>query len=233
MLKLHGATTVRKYSFQQADPAEISLEEESGEQDSYVPAELNEEEAFQPNIIPSCVLSLPLLLRKAQGEDISLESSIRDQVFEQHQLERMDEQLDLLFYYVFSANPSDNKGSYPARLFALGLGREVDPVLFRSKEAIDSNIFVDYLPLLRVMSLHEQVSQHVYDLAEQNPEEDSHQLSNRTRLTRRSAQKGRQHYLENVSFILKINGDQQEEGATSARDVGDQLAALCLLSKVQ
>lgn len=220
-------TSLRGCSFQQAEAGDIPLEEEEeDDEDNFVPAELNEEDAFMLNSMPPCLKSLPFLLRRVHGENraLSLNSDIRDELFERNRGKRRVEQLEYLDRYIYP--PED----YQKRQFAArGLGRELDPIISREDDT-DTDLFLDYLPLLRVMSVHEQASQRVFEAAKENSEEDGHDLSNRSRRTRRATKNGRKHHFVTLSNALE-ESLERDEGELSARDLGEKLAALSLLTK--
>jgi len=223
--------TVRGHSLRKGYPVEIP---EDIVDDSFEPPELSDEEALLANTVPPCLLSLPFILRKqAHGMDDDsqcLESVVRDRLLDQHRRARVDEQLLLLRDFVSPLLAQH------AMLFARGLGRDrLCPLLPPGEAAVEPKLFLDYLPLLRVLSVHERSAQRVFDLARENgddPGEDEGRgmSNNRPRRTRCSVKRGRPHYLEDLSHVLKHA--EEEDGDMTPKEVAERLASLCLLTKV-
>jgi hypothetical protein len=176
----------------------------------------SEEGLFLSNPSPTCLLSLPSYLREVGGSH-SVGDSPELDLLESRKLNRLRETCDLLSNFVFVERPLQ------AHMFCRGLVREVDPLL-PSVDAIDRHLFLDYLPMLRCMSIHERSSEYVFALAHEEDPDAATSLSNRTRTTRRSKAKGRQHYFENVSPAFEWKDTEQ-----SAKQVGATLAESYLL----
>jgi len=237
LLKLHEST-VRGQSYPQVDPTAEQADDES--HGDFEPPELPEEELFLPNIVPPCFSSLPSLLEHSTGSETagSIASDVQACLLQKRQRERVEEGLDLLYDYVFRF--------YYSRLFVRGLGRVQDPFLSNvatANEGADPRLFLDYLPMLRVMMVHEKTAQHLFDLAAESPSTTTEAgtaevLSHRARVTRGSAKMGREHYLEKISPYVEWGKDDCDSdgvdanlrgGEKSTRQVGHELAARCLL----
>jgi hypothetical protein len=204
---------VRGFSFPSVDVFEVP---EDDDDYNFMHFDRSEEGLFLTNPSPACLLSLPSYLREV-GSDRSVGSSPKLDLLESRKLNRLRETSDLLSNFIFVELPLQ------ARMFCRGLVREVDPLL-PSVDAIDRHLFLDYLPMLRCMSLHERSCEHVFALAHKEDPDAATSLSNRTRATRRSKALGRQHYLENVSPAF-----QWKETEQSAKEVGETLAESFLL----
>jgi hypothetical protein len=176
----------------------------------------SDEGLFLSNPSPTCLLSLPSYLREVGGSH-SVGYSPELDLLESRKLHRLRETSDLLSNFIFVEQPLET------HMFCRGLVREVDPLL-PSVDAIDRHLFLDYLPMLRCMSLHERSSEYVFALAHKEDPDAATSLSNRTRTTRRSKAKGRQHYFENVSPAFEWKDTQQ-----SAKQVGATLAESFLM----
>lgn len=170
----------------------------------------SEEGLFLSNPSPACLLSLPSYLRGEDGST-SIECPELD-LLERRKVDRMQEMSDLLSTFIFAQH------TLQARIFCRGLVREVDPLL-PSVNAIDRHLFLDYLPMLRCISVHERSSDYVFAIANEVDPDAATSLSNRTRTTRRSKQMGRQHYLENISPAFQWKQTEQ-----TAKQVGVTLA---------
>lgn len=177
----------------------------------------SEESLFLTNPSPTCLLSLPTYLREVGARDHSVGNSPELDLLESRKRKRMRETSDLLLNFIFVEQPLQ------AHMFCRGLVREVDPLL-PSVDAIDRHLFLDYLPMLRCMSLHERSSEYEFALARKEDPDAATSLSNRTRTTRRSKAKGRLHYFENVSPAFQWQDTEQ-----SAKQVGATLAESFLL----
>jgi hypothetical protein len=205
--------TLRGFSFPSVDVFEAP---EDDDDYNFMHFDRSEESLFLANPSPTCLFSLPSYLREVGGSHSVADSPELD-LLESRKLKRLCETSDLLSNFIFVLQP------LIAHMFCRGLVREVDPLL-PSVEAIDRHLFLDYLPMLRCMSFHERSSEFEFALAHKEDPDAATSLSNRTRTTRRSKAKGRQHYFENVSSAFEWKDTEQ-----SAKQVGATLAGSYLL----
>ena len=85
---------------------------------------------------------------------------------------------------------------------------------------IDRTVFLDYVPLLRVMAVLERAACKAARLS-------GEQRSNGGRTTRRSASKGPDHYFSSVSSVFAKY--RRDEGVPSPEEVGNEIAKRLLV----
>jgi hypothetical protein len=161
------------------------------------------------------LLALPFYLRcnSSSTENHSLEKMARRVLFEQRRRNKIEQDVDLLGEYILP-------WIHPATIFRFhrGISRELDP-LHCSKELLDSTIYQETLPILRVMSVREKVNKMVTE----SLKNDAEPAFTSTRKTRNS--RGDQHCLERISPMFNAN----EDGLLSSWEVGERLANSSLL----
>ena len=173
-----------------------------------------EEDMFLPAPTPTCLLSLPTFLRQA-CKTIGTSSALNR--VEHKMLAHWEKTIHLAADFVFPSSTN--------HMFSRGLSRALDPSV-KNRELIDSALFLDYLPLVRCMALHERAAEHVFAQAHAEDPELATTLSNRQRSTRRSRKLGREHYLEKVSPAFQR---QQTNNHESAKQIGSILAESVLV----
>jgi hypothetical protein len=176
-----------------------------------------EEGVFLSNPSPTSLLSLPFYLKNAAGNKSQVSPDL--DLLDSRKIENMHEMTELLASYLFVIYP------LPAVMFSRGIAREVDPLL-PSVEMIDRRLFLEYLPILRGMSVQERAAGHIYDVAHASDPDAAASLSNRVRHTRRNKAMGRVHYLGEVSAVFTW-----DTIARTAKDVGRVLAESLLVYK--
>jgi hypothetical protein len=166
-----------------------------GEEENAKVQEQFEEDCFLPNPVPTSLGALPGFLKEASKQNHEL----RPYWLEKRRTERMKASVSMV----------DDLFSkfYQCKLFARGLSRCSDPLL-TMEELYDPRLFVDYLPMLRIMSIHEK-----------QPAPDKAEDTTTQRRTRRTPV-GRVHYF--------ATGLVSHEHRELAKDTGLKLAADCL-----
>lgn len=200
---------LRGYAVQQQDAQDSTGEEdENSEEKLSLQFDRTEEDCYLPLSIPKYLHSLAVSLRESELLPRSPECNLQECLFDRKKRVCFESYLTLAGDYLFF--PLE----YSTKLFARGLTRAIDPVL--TEETPDPRLFLDYLPLLRTMSVYEQQPQ------QQEKEDDAARRHSQRPSTRSSSRlRVRRHYLTRFLFACK-----NAEG--NAKQVGSQLAKGCL-----
>ena len=176
---------------------------------------VSEEDMLLPNDAPESLQSLPVLL-KSSCTLVSPANALDVAITEHTIAARVDEMKDLLCDYVFASK-------LQTHLFFRSMAREVDPLLERFGN-VNSELFLDYLPILRCMSVQERVAEAVFLAAQEQDPDGVAGMTHRKRSTRRSKKLGREHYFEKLPPPYTW-----EASDWTPREVADRLADASLL----
>lgn len=192
--------------------ADVTDDEETEEFN--INSDVPEEDMLLPANPPECVLSLPFYLSPSL---YSPESVRKDHSLLRRKTSKTVEAINLFCDFIFTRDMQ-------TRMVLRAMSRDVDPLISGHYATVDSQLFLDYLPLMRCMAVHECSSEFIFNAAEAQDPDAAATMTNRLRSTRRSKKLGREHYLERVvpSFVW-------QQSDTTAKEVGERLADSSLL----
>lgn len=175
------------------------VEDEEEETASPKMKEEPDDDALLPRPVPNSLLELPGYMRTVAKSPVA---PIRSDIsFSRRRNDKLKRQIDLLESYTFAFHRADVKS------FFCGLNRQVD-VLLDPGDSFDSRLVLDYLPLLRRMAIMERATDCFFK--EQQDVQIASSLSNRSRSTRSSSKKGREHYFETAFEYLRTLDDSEQ-----------------------
>ena len=191
--------------------------------EEYVSSRLvdHDEDSFLPNHAPKSLDSLPNYLRNNRQPEATLFQRIEeDPLLERRKTDKLYSVLGFLHDFIFPFRPQQG-------MRRRCLKPEANPSL-PITEVADPQFFLDYLPILRCMAVHERSAERVFQLAKEHNPDNAMILSNRKRSTRRSKELGRKHYMECIvpEFVWRETVSQNLDGATgkSPNEIGNMLA---------
>lgn len=191
-----------------------NLEEEENEQ-TMSSSFSSEEDMLLPNAVPESVKALPTYLKSAclnvapiSPLDVSLSQRSRDA--------KINQMKGLVCRFVFA-------GAHQRRMYFWSMTHGADPLLGGAGHA-NSQFFLDYLPILRCISVQERGLEAALKTAQEIDPDGVAQMTNRKRSTRQNQKKGRVHYLEQLA-----PQSIWEDFEFSPKEVGDFLADASLL----
>jgi hypothetical protein len=180
-----------------------------------LPVDRTEEDMFLPHGAPTSLGLLPASLRRTCRNLFLFLDPVDNYLFRKKKQGQSKSMLDILCEFMFP-------GPSQTRLLYKAMSRLVDP-LVRTCETLDQSLFLDYLPLLRCMAVHEHIANTLLDISRQeNPV--GPLTTNRKRSTRRGRKLGREHYLEVIAPAYTFQNSDQ-----TAKTVGDSLCRLALI----
>ena len=206
LLKQHERAA-RGFAFPEALILDEETENEnfgwgSDEEDMLLPNRATDSIAGLPSYLWSMLLCS--VVPPATALELSLSKRSRDK--------RTDKAKDILCDFVFVRRDD-------TRLFFRSMSRAWDPLLGPGN--VEPQHFLDYLPMLRSISVQERFSEAIHNAAQhENPA--AHRRHQRT--TRQTSKRGHVHYLESLVPPQTWRGSDQ-----TAKQVGDYLADTSLL----
>jgi hypothetical protein len=193
LLKLLESACTRDHA-----PSDNNPVEEQQEQDLYEsvrPSDHTELEALLPNKSPSCIQSFVSNLLQSQVRPDG--SVVEQHLLGRKRMARIQDQLDLLNSHLFAPE------CYRAQLFARGLSRRIDALL-PPDDFADPALFLDYLPVLRVMAtmdFNDRAASALY----QKPDDSTKTKYRRS--TRNSQRSDNRHFLVELVPHSQFNDD--------------------------
>jgi hypothetical protein len=204
-------STIRGRSLPWIDGAVAAKEEDIDEDDidAVVRREgcQSEEDMFLARDMPASLLTLPSLLRGARGGSLLTKKWPRHELLEQSKYEREQDLRGMIAYIL----PDDDQPKWSCH----GFGATKQSLL--SEDAVDSSLFLDYLPALRRMAVLERMHEHVFRQKANEEQPPSR------RTTRSSANATYQHYFDSISKALRL-----DMAALNSSQVGAHLAELLI-----
>lgn len=180
-------------------------------------ADVSEEDMLLPSPVPNCILSLPLFLNP---ECRSSKYVLQSDAFQRSRATKTEGAMKILRDLMFAREKHTGVSLRATK-------RHVDPLLLERFKTVDTMFFLDYLPLLRCMAVHERVAESVFCAAQAKDPDAVSSLTNRGRSTRRTKKLGREHYFEGV-----VPGFAWQKSSRTAKDVGSVLANSSLLYEI-
>jgi hypothetical protein len=168
-----------------------------------------------------CMASLSHFLTQHQkSDDIPPIEPVRNYLINQNREQRAKQELDLLRRYIIPIDSSLRRTLYTA------CEPEHDILLANSIDTKDPVFFLDYLPLLRYLAVSESIQEYIYNVTKSSDNSDTTDRfrNNRRINTRRSTQRGRQHYLEKIvpAWVWKDTDSQP-------KDIGEMMTKSSLV----
>jgi hypothetical protein len=177
-------------------------------------SETSEEDWLHSIDVPTPLHSLPSLLNPLCA---SYETFLQAQWYKRAKESKRIEALDVLRDYIFT-QPKYIQYS----------GRLESSLVENQMNMLDINLFLDYLPILRSMAVHERISDSIYHIQDVSNPNAIHVLSKRKPNTRQSKRHGREHYFDKVipSYVW-------EKSKLAVKEIGHQLAEMSLLYQLK
>jgi len=191
------------------------LDEEEENEQSMPSSFSSDEDMLLPYAVPESVKELPSYLKSACS-NVAPASPLDIALSQRSKHAKIGEMKDLLCDFIFASQRHD-------RMSFRSMTRDVDPLLGVAGN-VDEQLFLDYLPILRCISVEERGLEAVFNAAQEKDPDGVGHMTNRQRSTRHSKKKGRAHYLE----PLPPPKTWEDLGRT-AKEVGDLLANASLL----
>jgi len=168
---------------------------------------------FLPNFAPPSLFWLTSFLRK--NKELEIKSSVQNRLFLRRRRCRLEADLEIMYKYFYSIDKLRLKC-----LFVRGMDRPLDPLLMQDSlwDGADPHIFLDYLPMLRVISLLEETYHRALHQISPQADEPPTGRKRSTRNSRRNQQS--MHYLSSLipACALKENQSVQRIGGLLARN---------------
>lgn len=193
----------------------VEDEEKENEMPQDLPIDKTEEDMLLPHRTPTSVRSLPAHLRKTLQNPFLITDPVDFHLLKKKKQVQSKSMLNILCEFIFP-------GPSQARLFYKSVSRLVDP-LVRTCETVDRSLFLDYLPLLRCMAVHEHIANTLFQISTQE-NTGAPLTTNRKRSTRRGRKLGREHYLEVIAPAYTFQNSDQ-----TVKTVGDTLCRSALI----
>ena len=178
----------------------------------------SEEDYLLSNSIPVPLVDLPQIL---SASTTLFPSSVRYELYKQQQKSVCTEALHILRDSIFT-HPKYTRYS---RRLEIPMP-DTEHCLIDSRTCmLDSDVFLDYLPLLRCMAEQERIAEFISKAQDQL----SHDIpsTSRRRSTRQSTRRGREHYFDQIVPSYTWKGSDR-----TSKDIADQLATMSMLHKV-
>lgn len=188
-----------------------NLDENEGDQYREFASELSDEDYLLSNIVPIPLFDLPQFL---SPQNKGLPQTLQYEFYKQQQKMIHAETWLLLRDSIFT-NPKYIR--YSRRL---DLPFDDANDCATDVTMLDSDIILDYLPLLRNMAVQEQVSEFTYKALKAS----NNDPATRRRTTRQSIKLGREQYFDKI-----VPSYTWQESNRSSKDVVDRLADMSLL----
>ena len=173
----------------------------------------SDEDNLFSSSIPTALFDLPLVLT---ASTVTIHCTLRHEFYQQQQKSNRAELLQLLRDYAFT-NPKYTRYSRRLELPVTELDHGLSELCM-----LESDIFLDYLPLLRNMAVQERISEFIFKTSSSS---DCRSTTQRFK-TRRSKSLGRDQYFDKI-----IPSYTTKESNRTSKDIADRLANMSMLYK--
>jgi hypothetical protein len=177
--------------------------------------DMSEEDGLRTIDIPTSLHSLPSLLNPTRT---SYNTAYQEEQHKRNKESNHMSILNVLREYIFT---QPKHIQYLGRLESISVDRYQT---LNQMNMMDCVIFLDYLPLLRCMAFHEQISDRIVHVQVDSNQAEISNATKRKPNTRQSKKVGREQYFDKIIPVCSLHDSTQ-----TVKDVATQLANMSLL----